>query len=85
MTTYLYNVLEDKDAPVVFHSPNLADEDPSFEEKQVSFAGLALRVSDREPVVSEEPAELVDVPSEPFNASNELIVCSPVRNPKEKF
>lgn len=76
--TNLQDVFQDEDRSVVRDAANLADKDTRLEEEQVSLLGLALGVGDREPVVGEETAKLVDVAVVTLDARCELVVCCPV-------
>lgn len=83
--TYFNNILQNKDTPIVGNSLDLADQDPGFEEKQVSLSSLAFNVSDREPVVGEESPKLVDIPSVAFDGRYELVISITVRHAEEEF
>lgn len=83
--TNLDNILKHEDWAIVSDLLDLTDEDSGFEEEHVSLPGLALGIRDGEPVVGEQPTELVDVTTEPFDARDELVVSGSVRDTEEEF
>lgn len=78
--SYLDDILKDENRTIVRHPLDFTNQDPRFEEEEVPLLGLAVCVSDGEPIVGEQPAELVDVPPVAFDAREELVIGGAVRH-----
>lgn len=77
-------MFKNKDWSIVFYPLDLTDEDPRFEQEEISFPGLSFN-GDSEPVVCEETSELVDIPSITLDARYEFIICGAVGDAEEEF
>lgn len=81
---YLDDVFEYEYRPIVFNPLYFADQDPRLEQKEVSLSRFPFD-ADCEPVVGEETAELVDIPSIALDARDELDVGGAVGDAEEEF
>lgn len=82
---YLNNVFKNEDRTIIRDSFDFANQNSRFEKEQISFFRLSLGVGDSKPVMGEQPAKFVDIPSISFDARYKFVVGGSVGYAEEEF